>query len=80
MEKFRDIRVKYNHPAIPPVGVGLGKVYTIGYLIDNYNLNELSIKQMFIPVEGKWEDLENKQPKIRKREMTVEDIDKTVEI
>lgn len=80
MEKFRDIRVKYNHPAIPPIGIKLNYVYTVGYLIDNYSLSDLSIKTMFIPVGCKWKDLEEKASKRSKREVKIEEISDEVEV
>lgn len=77
MKNFRDIRVKYNHPAIPPLGIRMDIVYTVGYLIDTYDLGN-SIKILFTPIETTWDELEsknNKKTKIKEVEKETEDTD-----
>lgn len=70
--------MKYNHPAIPPVGIKLNCVYTVGYLIDNYDIK--SIKTMFAPIDCKWEDLEEKPLKKDNKKVKIEEAINEVEI
>lgn len=78
MKNFRDIRVRYNHPAIPPVEVKINTTYVVGYLIDNYKFNDEFIKTVFKPIDCNWSDLEKRQSKKNKKE--IEEVIDGVEI
>ena len=81
MDNFKEIRVKYNHPAIPPMGVKLNCIYIVGYLIDNYKLDDLAIKTMFTPVDCNWDELEKKKDnKNGNKKIKTEEVNKGVEI
>ena len=70
MEKLRDIRVRYTHPAIPPIGIKPNGVYDVGYLVNTYKLDE-TIKVMFTPVDTAWEELEGRNNKKNKEKKNV---------
>jgi len=66
MEKLNGKLIKYNHPASPPLGIELNKIYTIAYenkklfiTNDNYkqDINFDLLKQLFSLVDGNWDEL-----------------------
>lgn len=69
MKKNRDVRVRYTHPAIPPIGIKVNEVYKIGDLLDIYEVNDL-IKVMFTPIDTTWKKLDDKSIKRNKIEET----------
>ena len=76
MNNYTDIRVRYTHPAIPPVGIEVGKVYIVEHLVDNYKLDESAIKTLLTPVDTTWDKLEGKQTKkIKNKEVTKEELE-----
>lgn len=79
MKKFREIRVRYTHPAIPPIGIKTNEVYKVGNLLDTYEFNDL-IKVMFTPIDTTWDKLEEKSikrdaNKYKDKEVVVEDLE-----
>ena len=83
MEKFRDTRVRYNHPAIPPVGISINTTYVVGYLVDSCGFNYKFIKTVFEPIDCNWNDLDKKQSKKNKKEVKeieTEEVNDGVEI
>ena len=76
MDKLQDVRVKYTHPAIPPVGIDINKGYLFADLIDNYKLDNQVIKTLFKPIDTTWDKLENKNSKKSVyKEVATEDLD-----
>ena len=74
MKKFREIRVRYTHPAIPPIGIKANKVYKVGDLLAIYESNDF-IRVMFTPINITWDMLDNKNIKKSKvKENIVEDL------
>lgn len=57
------MRIKYTSAAIPPIGIKTNSVYTVKYIVDNYNLNEEMLKAMFTPVDGNWDKPHKKKTK-----------------
>ena len=66
MEQLNGILIKYTHPASPPLGIELNKIYSIIY--DNKKLfisneeykQEIKfelLKQLFSLVDGDWDEL-----------------------
>jgi len=73
MEKLNGILIKYTHPASPPLGIELNKIYTIVYenkklfiFNDNYkqDINFDLLKQLFSLVDGDWDELLKEKIKI----------------
>ena len=73
MEKLNGILIKYTHPASPPLGIELNKIYTIVYenkklfiFNDNYkqDINFDLLKQLFSLVDGDWDELLKDEIKI----------------
>ena len=75
MKKLKEIRVRYTHPAIPPIGIKTNKVYKVGDLLDVYESNDF-IRVMFTPIDTTWDKLDNKNIKKSKvKENIVEDLE-----
>ena len=73
MEKLNGILIKYTHPASPPLGIELNKIYTIVYenkkliiINDSYkqDINFDLLKQLFSLVDGDWDELLKEKIKI----------------
>lgn len=80
MKEFKDIVVKYTHPAIPPMGIKVGATYTVGHLIGECSLDN-SIKVMFTPINTTWEKLMSRSVKKNKvKEIVVEDVEEELKI
>lgn len=70
-----DLVVKYSSPAISPFKIDINKEYTVKYLKNNYGLNDNLLKILFNPVDGSWEDLEQKDNKKNKKNKSKKEID-----
>ena len=73
MEKLNGILIKYTHPASPPLGIELNKIYTIVYenkkliiINDSYkqDINFDLLKQLFSLLDGDWDELLKEKVKI----------------
>ena len=74
MKKFKDVKVKYTHPAIPPIGIEVGTTYIVGDLISKYESDDL-IESMFTPIGLTWKKLRDKNDKNKPKRVVVDNSD-----
>lgn len=66
MDKLKDVKIQYLHPASPPFEIKMDAIYTIGldgkkfYIDDGEKKIEIKydvLIQLFIPIDGSWDEL-----------------------